>query len=175
VGALGRGRVRYADLILDESPASLPSGGSGRTRRWRRPPPTCGCSGATRRGQRCGAFPGPRPLPPPSGHARVGLAAASAISELVTLLPWVCAGCRYSGRGPRGRLAVRRSPGLLTPVPTTRRSRREAPERIAVPSGSHIAVLAYEPGRPPVLAVRPFRRSLDPRARRGSRAAAFEC
>jgi ATP-dependent helicase HrpB len=30
---------------------------------------------------------------------------------------------------------------------------REAPERIEVPSGSHIAV-AYEPGKPPVLAVR---------------------
>ena len=30
---------------------------------------------------------------------------------------------------------------------------REAPERIAVPSGSHLA-LKYEPGRPPVLAVR---------------------
>jgi ATP-dependent helicase HrpB len=30
---------------------------------------------------------------------------------------------------------------------------REAPERIAVPSGSHIA-LQYEAGRPPVLAVR---------------------
>ena len=30
---------------------------------------------------------------------------------------------------------------------------REAPERLAVPSGSHIR-LAYEPGRPPVLAAR---------------------
>ena len=30
---------------------------------------------------------------------------------------------------------------------------REAPERLEVPSGSRIA-LAYEPGRPPVLAVR---------------------
>jgi ATP-dependent helicase HrpB len=35
----------------------------------------------------------------------------------------------------------------------TRLLEREAPERIEVPSGSHIA-LTYEPGRPPVLAVR---------------------
>jgi ATP-dependent helicase HrpB len=42
--------------------------------------------------------------------------------------------------------------GLFT-WPQLQAVEREAPERIEVPSGSKIA-LAYEPGRPPVLAVR---------------------
>jgi ATP-dependent helicase HrpB len=72
-------------------------------------------------------------------------------AELRTLLPWLCQGCRSFAE-------LRQAPWL-----ETLRSRlepwqaqaveREAPERLRVPSGSHLA-LRYEVGRPPVLAVR---------------------
>ncbi|MEX2026594.1 MAG: ATP-dependent helicase HrpB [Pirellulaceae bacterium] len=67
------------------------------------------------------------------------------------LLPQLC-------YGRRSLADVRAAPwkeavlGLLT-WPQRQALDREAPERIEVPSGSHIAI-AYEPGRPPVLAVR---------------------
>ena len=67
------------------------------------------------------------------------------------LLSELCRGCRSLDE-------VRRAP--LTPAVQSRLTpqqiqavAREAPERIAVPSGSQIA-LDYEPGQPPVLAVR---------------------
>ncbi|MCA9081281.1 MAG: ATP-dependent helicase HrpB [Planctomycetaceae bacterium] len=72
-------------------------------------------------------------------------------TQLDALLADVCQGCRsfaelrkldwYSLL--RGRLSYQQQ----------QRLDREAPEKIAVPSGSHIA-LTYEQGRPPVLAVR---------------------
>jgi ATP-dependent helicase HrpB len=67
------------------------------------------------------------------------------------LLPELCRGCRSLDE-------VRRAP--LTPAIQARLTpeqfravAREAPERLPVPSGSQIA-LAYEPGQPPVMAVR---------------------
>lgn len=72
-------------------------------------------------------------------------------AELGELLPWACAGCRSFAE-------VRRADwlGLLQGRLTGEQVRaveREAPERLQVPSGSRLA-LQYEPGRPPILAVR---------------------
>ena len=71
--------------------------------------------------------------------------------ELRELLPWACAGCRSFEE-------VRRADwlGLLQGKLTGEQVRaidREAPESLQVPSGSRLA-LQYEPGRPPMLAVR---------------------
>jgi ATP-dependent helicase HrpB len=71
--------------------------------------------------------------------------------DLAALLPLLAAGRRSLaelGRAPlvdalRGQLTPRQAAALD----------REAPERLPVPSGSRLR-LAYEPGRPPVLAVR---------------------
>src|SRR5205814_9884335 len=72
-------------------------------------------------------------------------------SELREILRWLCAGCRSFDELRRadwlGALQGRLTHSLRQAV------EREAPERIVVPSGSRIAV-KYEPGRPPVLAVR---------------------
>jgi ATP-dependent helicase HrpB len=71
--------------------------------------------------------------------------------SLRALLPAVARGCRSFDE-------LRKAPwlahleGLLTPE-QRRAVEREAPERIVVPSGSRIR-LRYEPGKPPVLAVR---------------------
>jgi len=72
-------------------------------------------------------------------------------AELRELLPWACAGCRTFAE-------VRRADwlGLLQGKLTSAQIQaveREAPEQLQVPSGSRLA-LTYEPGRPPVLAVR---------------------
>ena len=70
-------------------------------------------------------------------------------------------GARTAGRGPRGRrslVELKHGPwldlmrGQLT-YEQSRALEREAPERLEVPSGSHIRV-EYEEGRPPVLAAR---------------------
>ena len=71
--------------------------------------------------------------------------------DLRSVLPAVCHGCRSFDE-------LRKAPWLahlqarLTPVQRTA-VEREAPERIEAPSGSRIK-LQYEPGKPPVLAVR---------------------
>ncbi len=71
--------------------------------------------------------------------------------NLGELLPTLCAGCSSFAD-------LRRVPlvpiwkSLLSPIQRSALE-REAPERLQVPSGSSIA-LAYEPGKPPVLAVR---------------------
>jgi ATP-dependent helicase HrpB len=70
---------------------------------------------------------------------------------LQQMLPGVC-------RGLRGVAAVRAGPWLdhikgAFSYQQLQLIDREAPERIEVPTGSHIA-LEYQPGRPPVLAVR---------------------
>jgi ATP-dependent helicase HrpB len=70
---------------------------------------------------------------------------------LQALLPAVCHGCR-SFDELRKAAWVSAVQGLLTPD-QYRAVDREAPERIEVPSGSRIK-LHYEPGKPPVLAVR---------------------
>lgn len=72
-------------------------------------------------------------------------------AELRELLTWLCHGCRSFAD-------LRRADWLqavLSRLAHEQRQavEREAPERLAVPSGSRIA-LRYEVGRPPVLAVR---------------------
>ena len=67
------------------------------------------------------------------------------------LLPAVAQGCR-SFDELRKAPWLARIQGLLTPE-QRQAVEREAPERIEVPSGSRIK-LHYEPGKPPVLAVR---------------------
>lgn len=72
-------------------------------------------------------------------------------TELAEILPWVAPGCKSFDDLRKadwlGVLASRLTPRQRQAVD------RDAPERIEVPSGSRI-VLAYEPGKPPVLAVR---------------------
>ncbi len=72
-------------------------------------------------------------------------------SQLRGLLPQLCYGRRTLAdvRAAPWKEAVL---GLLS-WPQRQALDREAPQRIEVPSGSHIAV-DYEPGRPPILAVR---------------------
>ncbi|HEX4962179.1 MAG TPA: ATP-dependent helicase C-terminal domain-containing protein, partial [Thermoanaerobaculia bacterium] len=71
--------------------------------------------------------------------------------EIRALLPVLAAGARSFAE-------LRRAPllevlqGALS-YPQLEALRREAPERLEVPSGSHVR-LTYEPGRPPVLAAR---------------------
>lgn len=66
-------------------------------------------------------------------------------------LPELAAGCR-SFADLRAKSLLDWLRGNL-PYPQLQAIEREAPERVAVPSGNSIA-LQYEPGRPPVLAVR---------------------
>jgi ATP-dependent helicase HrpB len=72
-------------------------------------------------------------------------------AELQALLPALCHGCRSFAEVRGGRwleaLQARLNHRQRQAV------EREAPERLAVPSGSRLA-LRYEEGRPPVLAVR---------------------
>jgi ATP-dependent helicase HrpB len=70
---------------------------------------------------------------------------------LRALLPAVCRDCR-SFEELRKAPWVAAIRGLLTPE-QSQEVEREAPARIQVPSGSWIK-LCYEPGKPPVLAVR---------------------
>ena len=70
-------------------------------------------------------------------------------SELREMLPWLCPGRRSFDELRKadwlGAIQSRLTHDQRQAIG------REAPERIAVPSGSHIAV-QYELGRPPVLA-----------------------
>jgi ATP-dependent helicase HrpB len=72
-------------------------------------------------------------------------------SDLHDLLEWLCAG-RRSFAELRSADWLGALQGRLTHL-QRQAVEREAPERLAVPSGSRLA-LRYEPGRPPVLAVR---------------------
>lgn len=145
---VARRRVRYADLVLDESPAALPSGEAAAQ------------ALATAAASRLSHV-----LPASDSDAGRYLARVRCLREwmpeldlppladtdLTPLLPWVCAGCRSLAevRDADWQSAIA---SLLTPA-QQQAVRREVPERLTVPSGSHIA-LTYEPGRPPVLAVR---------------------
>jgi ATP-dependent helicase HrpB len=71
-------------------------------------------------------------------------------AELRELLTWVCRGCR--GFAQARERWLEQLHGKLTHS-QLQAIEREAPERLEVPSGSHLA-LKYEPGRPPILAVR---------------------
>jgi len=71
--------------------------------------------------------------------------------RLRSALLWLCEGCRGFEDLRRANWAAAVDAEL---APSQRAAlAREAPEKILVPSGSQIAVL-YQPGRPPVLAVR---------------------
>jgi ATP-dependent helicase HrpB len=143
-----RKRVRYEDLVLEETPAALPGDEQ-----------TAGVLAAAAAGQL------ERVLPPADSPAGLYLTRVRCLrawlpeldlpefdgAELQALLPGLCHGCRSFAElrgGPwlealHGRLTHRQRQAV----------EREAPERLAVPSGSRLA-LRYEVGRPPVLAVR---------------------
>ncbi len=145
---VARKRVRYEDLVLEESQAALPGAeeiasvllSAALARPERVLPPEDSPAGLYRTRVRCLRAWLPRlDLP------------AFDTSDLGEVLPWLCGACRS--------FAELRAADWLTAMQQrlTHAQRhaveREAPERIAVPSGSYIA-LRYEEGRPPVLAVR---------------------
>ncbi|HEY7313584.1 MAG TPA: ATP-dependent helicase HrpB [Gemmataceae bacterium] len=143
-----KGRVRFADLVIEETDAPLPDNAetarvlaaAAAARLERILPPDDSPAGLYRTRVRCLR----------AWMPELKLTALDE-AELRELLTWLCHGRRsfadvrkadwlqaYQGRlGHSQRQAVE----------------REAPERLLVPSGSRIA-LRYELGRPPVLAVR---------------------
>ncbi len=143
-----RRRVYWEDLLLEESPAPLPDGeetaailAAAAAERFDEVFPWDDeeIGGYVNR-VRCLAVWMPE-LELPSFDAEA----------IKTILPQVCRGCRSLDE-------LRKAPwlghlqGLLTPQQQQALA-REAPERLEVPSGSRIK-LNYEPGKPPVLAVR---------------------
>jgi ATP-dependent helicase HrpB len=143
-----RRRVRYDDLLLEESPAALPDGeevalvlcAAASERLGRVLPPDDSAAGLYLLRLRC-----LRDWMP-----ELGLPACDE-ADLRGLLPWLCPGRRSFEELRRadwlGALQGRLTHQQIQAV------EREAPERLEVPSGSRIS-LKYEPGRPPVLAVR---------------------
>jgi len=143
-----RKRVRYDDLLLEDAPASFPNeeeaarvlAAAAAERLPRVVPPEDSTAGAFLLRVRC-----LREWIPDLGFP------AFDDSDLREMLPWLCPGRRSFDE-------LRKADWLdaiqsrLTHA-QRQAVEREAPERIAVPSGSHIAV-KYELGRPPVLAVR---------------------
>jgi ATP-dependent helicase HrpB len=143
-----RRRVRYEDLLLEATPASPPD--EAEVARVL-------CDAAAERLERV--------LPPGDSAAGLFLLRVRCLREwmpelglppfddagLRELLPWLCPGKRsFEELRKADWLAALQ--GRLTHQ-QVQAVEREAPERLAVPSGSRIA-LKYEPGRPPVLAVR---------------------
>jgi ATP-dependent helicase HrpB len=143
-----RKRVRYEDLLLEESPAALPAGDA---------------VGAVLAQAAVQNF--SRVLPPDDSPAGQYLMRLRCLMQwlpeldlpevdeaaLAQLVPLLCAGCRSFEDLRRadwlGALQNRLTYAQRQAV------EREAPERIQVPSGSRI-VVHYEVSRPPVLAVR---------------------
>jgi ATP-dependent helicase HrpB len=141
---LARKRVRFDDLVLEESPAALPGGeevarvlaeaAAGRLERVLPP------ADSYRTRVRClRAWMPELSLP------------AFDECELRELLPWLCSG-RRSFEELRNADWVQALQGKLTHSQWLAVD-REAPERLEVPSGSRLA-LRYEEGRPPILEVR---------------------
>ncbi len=145
---IARRRVRYGDLVLEESVAALPSpeetarvlAEAAREHLDRVLPAEDAAASLFLRRLRC-----LRQWMP-----ELNLPAFDA-AELGELLPWLCQGCRSFEELRRadwlGMLQGKLTRAQLQTV------EREAPERFEVPSGSRLA-LHYEEGRPPVLAVR---------------------
>jgi ATP-dependent helicase HrpB len=143
-----RKRLRYEDLVLEESPAALPDdeqtaavlAAAAGEHVERVLPPADSAAGLYLTRVRC-----LREWLP-----ELGLPAFDE-AELRELLPGLCHGSRSFADlrgGPwLGALESRLTHGQRQAV------EREAPERLTVPSGSRLA-LRYEVGRPPVLAVR---------------------
>jgi ATP-dependent helicase HrpB len=145
---VARKRVRYEDLVLEESAAALPGGeqvaaalaAAAAEHVDRVLPPADSPAGIYLARLRCLAAWMPELGLPPTDEA-----------ALRELLPWLSTGCRSFEELRRadwlgalnGRLTHQQRHAV----------EREAPERIQVPSGSRINV-RYEPGKPPVLAVR---------------------
>jgi ATP-dependent helicase HrpB len=143
-----RRRVRFQDLVLEESPAALPD--DEQTSRVLAAPAAEHLE---------------RVLPPQDSPAclyrtrvrclgkwmpELGLP-AFAETEMCELLTWLCPG-RRSFADLRGADWLSALQGQLSHA-QRQAVEREAPERLQVPSGSRVA-LRYEVGRPPVLAVR---------------------
>jgi ATP-dependent helicase HrpB len=143
-----RRRLRFEDLVLDDTTAALP-GGEEVAR-------VLAAAAAENLG---------RVLPPEDSPAGSFLTRVRCLgrwrpelhlpafdeAELRELLPWLCPGRRSFAE-------LREGPWLdVLQGRLTHEQRqvveREAPERLSVPSGSRVA-LRYEVGRPPVLAVR---------------------
>lgn len=145
---IARRRVRYEDLLLEESTAALPQDDTV--------PRVLAQAAAVRL---------ERVLPAPESAGGSLLLRTRCLREwmpelglpsfddaqLAELLPWLCAGCRSFDELRR---ADWRS-ALESRLTAAQRHavEREAPERITVPTGSRLA-LQYAPGKPPVLAVR---------------------
>jgi ATP-dependent helicase HrpB len=145
---IARRRVYWEDLLLEETPSAIPDGGEaarilaaaasesfGDVFPWDDPATADYVSRV-----RCLA----------EWMPELGLPVLDD-EGLRALLPAVCQGCRSFDE-------LRRGPWLgeiqaLLTFPQRQAVDREAPERIEVPSGSHIK-LQYEPGKAPVLAVR---------------------
>jgi ATP-dependent helicase HrpB len=145
---VARKRLRYEDLILEESPAAitdeaeaarvLANAACDRLDRVRPPDDSPAAKWLTR--VRCLRVWVPELSLPDFDDA--GLREA---------LSWLCQGCRSFEDLRRADWQVVLE-GRLTHV-QRQAVDREAPERLQVPSGSRIE-LRYEPGRPPILAVR---------------------
>jgi ATP-dependent helicase HrpB len=143
-----RRRLRFDDLILEESPAGLPEGeevtrvllAAAAERLERVLPPADASAGLYRTRVRCLREWMPELQLPAFDSA-----------DLRELLPWLCQSCR-SFADLRTADWLHALQGRLTHVQRLA-VEREAPERLNVPSGSRIT-LRYEEGRSPVLAVR---------------------
>jgi ATP-dependent helicase HrpB len=143
-----RRRVRFEDLLIEESPAALPDAAQVAEL----------LAGAA-------AEQIDRVLPPEDSPAGLYLTRLGCLrewmpelglpafdeSELRELLSWLCHGCR-SFEDVRRAGWLEAIQGRLTHE-QRQAIEREAPERLLVPSGSRVA-LRYEASRPPVLAVR---------------------
>jgi ATP-dependent helicase HrpB len=145
---LARKRVRFEDLVLEESQAALPGGEevarvlaeAASERLDRVLPPEDSAAAAYRTRVRC-----LREWMP-----ELNLPALDE-GELRELLGWVCPG-RRSFEELRKADWLAAFQGKLTHA-QRQGVEREAPERLEVPSGNRLT-LRYEEGRPPVLAVR---------------------
>jgi ATP-dependent helicase HrpB len=143
-----RRRLRYDDLLLEETPAARPDDeetarvlcAAAVARLERVLPPDDSAAGSFLRRVRC-----LRQWMP-----ELGLPAFND-AELRDLLPWLCPGKRSFEELRRADWLAAMQ-GRLTHQ-QTQAVEREAPEGLEVPSGSRLA-LTYELGRPPVLAVR---------------------
>jgi ATP-dependent helicase HrpB len=145
---VARKRVRFDDLILEESSASFSDEEQ-----------------AARVLAGAAAEHLDRVLPPPDSTAGFFLLRLRCLREWMPelqlpafdandmreILPWLCPG-RRSFADLRKADWLGAIHGKLTHA-QRQAVDREAPERLAVPSGSHI-ILKYEVGRPPILAVR---------------------
>jgi ATP-dependent helicase HrpB len=143
-----RRRVRYLDLVLEESAAALSDDAQ-----------------VAQVLEAAAAEQPERVLPPADSPARRWITRVQCLrqwmpelelpdwndSELCRLLPELCPGCRSFAelRHADWQAVLQRR---LTPK-QFQAVEREAPERLTVPSGSRLA-LVYEPAKPPLLAVR---------------------